>query len=126
MWSKIGLVMIGLTAFAPAAQAEGDAVKGKTVFARCSTCHSLTAEGAKPMGPHLQGIFGRSAGTIEGAHFYSDAMKTSGIVWDEAALDKYLAAPAQSMPGTTMMIGVADAQQRADLIAYLKEATKAP
>jgi cytochrome c len=118
--------MIGLVAFASGAQAEGDAVKGQAVFARCSTCHALTPDKAKPMGPHLQGLFGRNAGTIEGAHFYSDAMKTSGIVWDEATLDKYLAAPAQSMPGTTMMIGVADAQQRADLIAYLKEATKAP
>jgi cytochrome c len=78
------------------------------------------------MGPHLQGLFGRKAGTIEGAHFYSDALKESGIVWDEATLDSYLAAPTKAVPGTTMMIGVPDAQQRADLIAYLKEATKAP
>lgn len=126
MVARISLAAIELVMLASSAQAAGDAEKGKVVYGRCSGCHSLTPAEAKPMGPHLQGLFGRKAGTIEGAHFYSDAMKNSGITWDEAQLDKFLAAPSKSMPGTTMMIGVPDAQQRADLIAYLKEATKAP
>jgi cytochrome c len=124
MSAKIGFAVIGLVAFASAAHAEGDAAKGKAIYGRCSACHSLTPEGARPMGPHLHGLFGRTAGTVEGGHQYSDELKASGIVWDEATLDTYLAAPRTAVPGTTMMLAVPNAQERADLIAYLKEATK--
>jgi cytochrome c len=123
MVKRIGLAALVLMASASMAWAEGDAERGKTVFGRCSGCHSLTAADAKPTGPHLEGLFGRTAGSVEGAR-YSDAMKGLGIVWDEATLDNYLAAPTQAVPGTTMMVGVPDAQDRADLIAYLKLATQ--
>lgn len=106
-----------------AAQAEGDAARGQTQFtSRCSSCHALAAAEAKPMGPHLQDVFGRKAGSVEGAR-YSKALPASSIVWDEVTLDNFLAAPAKAVPGTSMMIGVPNAQDRADIVAYLKSAT---
>ena len=74
------------------------------------------------MGPHLKGLFGRKAGTVEGAR-YSKAMKESGIVWSAATLDGYLANPRAYLPGTTMSVGVSKAEDRANLIAYLKDAS---
>jgi cytochrome c2 len=99
---------------------QGDAVKGKTVYARCVSCHTL--KGPSPMGPSLVGVMGRKAGTLEGAR-YSPAMKASGIVWDDAKLDAYLAAPTKFMPGTSMVLNVPAARDRADVIAYLKTLT---
>jgi cytochrome c len=111
---------------APAAEAEaiaGDPKKGKRVFARCLSCHILTEEGPKKQGPHLYGIFGRTAGTVEGFK-YSKAMAESGIVWDETTIDAYMADPKGYIPGNRMaFVGIKKAKQRADLIAYLKEAT---
>lgn len=106
-----------------AAHAEGDAAKGQSLFtARCSSCHALAAAEAKPMGPHLQDLLGRKAGSVEGAR-YSKALAASGIVWDEATVDNFLAGPAKAVPGTSMMIGVPNAQDRADIVVYLKSAT---
>ena len=76
------------------------------------------------MGPSLHGVFGRTAGTEEGFK-YSDAMKESGIVWSEETLDVYLTKPKDMVPGTRMAFpGLKDEQDRADIIAYLKEATQ--
>lgn len=102
------------------ALADGDASHGKTVFARCSACHSLDA-GKNLMGPSLHGIVGRKAGAV-GGYQYSKPMATVGLTWDEATLDKFLAAPAAAVPGTKMLVNVANAQDRADVIAYLKTA----
>lgn len=103
--------------------AAGDAVKGKAVFTRCVACHTLTAAKTKPTGPHLENLFGRKAGSVEGAR-YSAGMKASGIVWDAASLDRYLAAPRTVVPGSSMTLAVPNATERANLIAYLAEATK--
>lgn len=85
---------------------------------RCGACHSIDP-GQNRSGPHLAAVIGRPAGSIEGAR-YSSAMRESGIIWDGQALDTFLAAPRQTVPGTTMTVGVPDAAQRAAIIAYLE------
>ena len=103
------------------ALAEGDAAKGKKVFNKCKTCHSFDA-GKKKIGPHLKGIVGRQAASVEG-YKYSKAMKAADIVWDEASLDAFLKKPRAFLKGTKMTFaGVKKESQRQDLIAYLKEA----
>jgi cytochrome c len=105
------------------AQAEGDAAKGKKVFNKCKTCHSLEA-GKNKIGPSLHGLFGRTAGSVEGFK-YSDAMAESGIVWDEETIELFVTKPKDMMPGTKMVFtGLKKEDQRKDLIAYLMEATK--
>jgi len=116
-------VLGGALALAPAAWAEGDAKAGQRVFNQCRACHTLDP-GKNRVGPSLAGVFGRKAGTLEGFNF-SKAMRESGVVWDEETLDQYLAKPRDFMPGNRMSFaGLRKPEQRADLIAYLKEATK--
>ena len=104
------------------ALAEGDAAKGEKIFRKCKACHSLEA-GKKKVGPSLAGLFDRTAGTLEGFK-YSASMKDSGIVWDEETLDQFLTKPKKFVPKTKMAFpGLRKEQDRADLIAYLMEAT---
>ncbi len=113
-------IVMALTAPALAA---GDAAHGETVFQRCTICHSLAA-GDNGIGPSLHGIVGSKAGTVPGYNF-SKAMASSGIVWDDVALKKFLADPETAMPGTKMHAGaVPDPQAADDLIAYLRQAAK--
>jgi len=115
------LVLIGLVGLvaAGAAQAAGNATAGAQVFVRCAMCHSNAKGEGNKIGPNLFGVVGRRAGTA--ADFsYSAAMKNAGFVWTNAKLDAYIAAPAKVVPGNKMMFpGIAQASQRADLIAYL-------
>ena len=95
-----------------------DAVAGTRAFAQCSVCHST--DGTNGVGPTLQGIVGSKAGEVPGFRF-SRAMKASNIMWDDKSLDAYLADPQKTIPGNVMPFsGLADAKERADLIAYLK------
>jgi len=97
-----------------------DAVKGKKLFTKCKACHNVDAQKHK-IGPHLVGIVGRKAGTADGYTKYSKAIKDSGIVWDEANLDKWLTGPKTMYPGTKMIYpGLKKAEDRADVIEYLK------
>ncbi len=97
----------------------GDAAKGKRVFAQCMTCHAVQ-EGRNNVGPSLYQIVGRTAGTVPGFK-YSDANKNSGIVWTEEQLFTYLEKPQATIPGTIMAFpGLRNPQDRADVIAYLK------
>ena len=98
----------------------GDAAKGKTLFTKCKACHNADAPKHK-VGPHLVGIVGRTAGKADGYTKYSKAIKDSGIVWDEANLDKWLTAPKAMYPKTKMIYpGLKKAEDRADLSEYLK------
>lgn len=103
----------------PLAQAAGDARLGADVFAtHCAECHSLR-EGKHKKGPSLFAVLGRHA-AVAADFKYSDAMKASGWTWTAERLDPYVALPRQALPGGTMKYdGLADAQARADLLAYL-------
>ena len=105
------------------AYADGDAARGKKLFEECAACHSLE-RGANGVGPTLNGVFERKAGEL--ADFrYSPAMKRSALPWSARTLDIFLADPQQEIRGNRMPFsGVPDARDRADLIEYLKSATK--
>jgi cytochrome c len=91
---------------------------GKQVFSQCTACHSI--DGSNGAGPSLKGIVGSKAGDFPGFRF-SRAMKSSSIVWDPKTLDAYIADPQAAIPGNVMPYsGLADANQRADLVAYLQ------
>ena len=118
----IGLLML---AAAHRADAAGDPEAGAQAFRTCAACHTLEP-GAHRTGPSLAGVFGRKAGTAEGFHRYSDALKSADLVWSEDALNGFLADPQAFLPGNRMTFrGLADAQARADVIAYLQTATAA-
>ena len=104
-------------AAAPAMAA--DPAAGEKAFAVCKACHKV-GEGAKNgVGPALNGVVGRAAGSAEG-YKYSDAMASSGITWDEANLAEYLKNPKQKVAGNKMMFpGVKDDTKIADIIAFL-------
>lgn len=105
------------------AAAAGDIAKGKKVFNKCKACHVADTEKNR-IGPHLVGMFGRKAGSVE-KFKYSKAMKNSGIVWTEETLDAYLKKPRSFIKGTKMAFaGLKKDQDRADLIAYLKSVTR--
>jgi len=108
---------------AGAAQADGDTARGEKKFGDCAACHKLEA-GANNVGPSLHGLFARKAGEI--ADFrYSPAIKRSGITWTPETLDKFITDPQSLVPGNRMpYAGMAAAADRADLIAYLQNATK--
>ena len=113
--------LLGLALASTADVADGDAEKGKKVFNKCKTCHVVDAEKNK-VGPHLVGIFGRTAGAAEGFK-YSDAMMNSGITWDEATIAAYIADPKGFVEGNKMAFaGLRKEEQIADVIAYLREA----
>jgi cytochrome c len=96
----------------------GDAARGKAVFEkRCTGCHAMDGDRE---GPRLAGVFGRKAGTVPGFD-YSAGLKNSGITWNEATLEKWLSDPDNLVKDTTMDFHVPKAQERSDLIAYLKQ-----
>ncbi|HLY97848.1 MAG TPA: c-type cytochrome [Candidatus Angelobacter sp.] len=97
---------------------QGDAAHGQDLFARrCGSCHSLDND---KEGPRLRGVYGRKAATV--ASFkYSDGLTKSGIVWDGDALDKWLTNPEKIVPDTDMDFLLGKADERADIIAYLKQ-----
>jgi len=101
----------------------GDVAHGKELYAQCAGCHKL-AENS--IGPKHCGLIGRAAGTV--ADFqYSEAMKTSELVWDVKTLDEFLTAPIAYVAGTKMgFAGLPNSTDRADLIAYLQQATRDP
>jgi cytochrome c len=99
-----------------------DADAGKKVFNQCRACHVLD-QPTNRVGPHLVGLIGRKAGSVEGFS-YSDAMKNSGITWDEESLAKYLKDPKGAIAGNKMAFaGVKKEDDLKNLIAYLKEET---
>ena len=106
---------------ATAALADGDATHGKQIFNKCMVCHSIQV-GVNKIGPSLHGVVGRKSGTVAD-YSYTDAMKNSGLTWDEATLNKYLTNPRKLVPGTRMIfVGLPKEPDRLDVIAYLKQA----
>lgn len=116
-------VLISLAAVcstAEAAQAQGSPPRGARQFGACAACHSIQS-GEHMTGPSLAHVWGHKAGSAEGFLRYSDALKNSGVLWNDQSLDKLLANPAAFLPGNAMNFpGIKDAAARQDLIAYLK------
>jgi len=106
-------LLIGLPTAAMAADAEA----GKVVFHKCQVCHQL---GKNAVGPNLVGVVGRKAGTASNYN-YSQAVKNSGITWDDANLNEWLQGPSKKIPGTKMIFsGLKDDTDRANVIEFLK------
>jgi cytochrome c len=102
---------------------KGDAKKGEEIYSRCLACHALAYDRT---GPRHCGLFGRKAASVPG-FAYSDAMKRSKITWNAKTLDRFIADPIKTVPGTAMgYAGVKDREERADLIAYLEAANRGP
>jgi cytochrome c len=116
---RCGLAALALVAASPIqrAAAAGDPAHGAQVYKTCAICHSFEKNGA---GPKHAGVFGRTAGSVSDYH-YSPALQKSGIVWGAETLDKWLADPQALVPGTKMFFNVDSAQDRADVIEYLKQ-----
>ena len=111
-----------LTMAAAPAMAQGDPEAGEKVFNRCKACHVVDKEQNR-VGPHLVGIIGRPAGSVEGFK-YSDAMKNSGVVWNEETIAAYLQDPKGYIEGNKMAFaGLKKEDEVQDVIAYLKEET---
>ncbi|HEX2115790.1 MAG TPA: cytochrome c family protein [Alphaproteobacteria bacterium] len=102
--------------------AAGDPARGEQLWRKCASCHTLDANGRNRAGPRLHGIFGRVAGSVPD-YSYSEALKKSGIVWDDATLDAYLKDAEAFVPGTKMYGGLSQDADREDLLAFLKSAT---
>jgi cytochrome c len=109
----------------PAAAAAAQAKRGRLLYLQCRACHELRPANAALVGPHLGDLLGRQVGSVEG-FAYSAALRGQTFAWDRARLDAWLAAPGKAVPGNTMAFaGIASAEDRAALIAYLESATRA-
>jgi cytochrome c len=98
-----------------------DAAAGEKVFNTCKLCHQIGENAKNAVGPVLNGVVGRKAGSVAG-YSYSDANKNSGITWDEATFREYIKDPKAKIPGTKMSYaGLKDEQKTNDLVAFLKQ-----
>jgi cytochrome c len=122
---KRGFVVFVLFTLASATAREavtGNPGRGEEDFRACASCHSLTPN-HNMTGPSLAGVMGRKAGMLASFPRYSEALKSSGVTWDERTLDAWLEKPEAFIPGSRMTFpGIRDVQDRADIIAYLKQA----
>ncbi|MCZ8186783.1 MAG: cytochrome c family protein [Beijerinckiaceae bacterium] len=115
---SIAILALTVASLAPAMAQDAEA--GKSVFGQCRACHAVGEGARNGVGPQLNGLIGRKAGSVEGYN-YSDANKNSGKVWDEATFTTYIKDPKGQMPGTKMVYaGLKDETRIANLIAYLK------
>jgi cytochrome c len=97
---------------------DGDAVRGKAVFEkRCTGCHAMEADRE---GPRLAGVFGRKAGSVSG-FTYSAGVKNLGLTWNDATLERWLSDPDMVVPDNNMSFSVPKAEERRDVIAYLRQ-----
>ncbi len=116
------LALLALAAQASAA--EGNLAQGQRIFGACAACHSLQPD-QNMTGPSLADLWNRKAGTTASFRRYSPALKSANIVWNDKTLDEWINDPQHVVPGNQMTFaGIKDARQRADLLAFLKEATQ--
>jgi cytochrome c len=104
----------------PSPYSLGDYENGRRVFAQCRSCHTIDAGAPNRVGPHLHGVVGRRAGSVTDFRNYSDALKASGIVWDAATLDRWVADPREMVAANNMIYpGLRKTDDRRDLVAYI-------
>jgi cytochrome c len=115
--SLVGICIAAQTPASENAALNGDAIRGKTLYQACQSCHSIDDN---DLGPKHRGVVGRPSGSVAD-YSYSTALKNSGLTWDEMTLDRWLTNPSALVPGTKMFFKIDDPQTRADIIAYLKE-----
>lgn len=116
----ISATLIAAALAATSANAQ-DIAAGERSWNKCRACHQLGETAKNGVGPQLNGLFGRTAGTVEG-YSYSAANKASGITWDEAVFADYIKDPKAKIPGTKMVFaGIKNEQEVKDLTAYLKQ-----
>lgn len=112
------MLLIGWSLASPTLAMAADAANGKALYqTRCAACHALDFNG---LGPLHRGMFGRAAGAVKDFN-YSPALKASGLVWNEAALERWLADPEKTVPGQRMGVNVPEAKDRADIISFMKQ-----
>jgi len=117
---SLSIIAGALLGAAGAASAQ-DAAAGEKVFAKCKICHQVGENAKNFVGPVLNGVVGRKAGTYPGYN-YSEANKNSGVVWTEENLKTYLKSPQKMIPGTKMVFpGLPSDEDVANVIAYLKQ-----
>lgn len=115
------VLAVGFIQLSAGAALAADPVAGEKAYAVCKACHQVGETAKNVIGPKLNGIVGSPAGAVEGFK-YSDAMKNSGLTWDEATLTEYLKNPKAKVPGTKMAFaGLKDDTKVADVIAYLSQ-----
>jgi cytochrome c len=103
---------------------DGNAVRGERVFGACVACHSLQPD-QNMTGPSLADLWNRKAGNLASFSRYSPALKAANIIWNDKTLDDWITDPQHLVPGSQMTFaGIKDARQRADLLTFLKEATR--
>jgi len=127
MWrlsiSVAGIVSV-VIGFSQASAAAPDAARGQRAFGACASCHSLEPD-KNMTGPSLAGVWNRKAGSVASFPRYSAALKSSGVVWNDKTLDDWIKDPQHVIPGNEMPFdGLKNDQQRADLLAFLKQATQ--
>src|SRR6266436_2318344 len=123
--SSYGIIALATVALiTPAFAQKGDATRGQRDFRTCAPCHSLEPD-RNMTGPSLANLWGRKAGGLSSFDRYSDALKSSGIIWDDRALEGWLTDPQRMVPDNEMPFeGIKDSRVREDLLAFLKDATK--
>lgn len=118
------VVLATIVSFAAARATAEDAARGERDFRACAPCHSLEPD-RNMTGPSLAQLWGRKAGSLPSFERYSDALKSSGIIWDDRSLDAWISDPQSMVPENAMSFaGIEQASVRADLLAFLKQATK--
>jgi cytochrome c len=115
------LLLASVLVFAANSARAQDPASGEKIFGQCRACHQIGPNAKNAVGPELNGVIGRPAGSVAG-YSYSPANKNSGLTWDEATFTRYIEAPQAVVKGTKMAFaGVKDEAKVKDLIAYLKQ-----
>jgi cytochrome c len=115
------MIAVAALAASPRVATAQNAAAGEKVFAKCKVCHQVGETAKNFVGPVLNGVVGRPAGSYP-SYNYSEANKTSGITWDEGTLKVYLKNPKEKLPGTKMVFpGLPSDDDVANVIAYLKQ-----
>lgn len=121
-WKSVCMVAAAAWALSTAGASAGDAAAGEAIFnQKCKTCHRIGEGAANAVGPELNGLIGSKAGSTEGYSF-SDALKSSGIVFDEATFKEFITSPKTKVPGTKMVFqGLPKDTDRDNLFAFISQ-----